>query len=575
MTHWLDTKQNRINDILSYVKLGSIILPGIILLNVIVGDSNLIYEDTQILVNFFLVLLITAVITALYYTWLFVIKKKIKQNNLMQFIECAIFLLFFILIILFTGKQESNYKVILLFIIIIFTIEIGMKFGILLATASSLFILYIDLIYASNKPINQFFEDDLILSTIFYLTAWLLGYYVKLENEHIQMLEDKANIDGLTGLYNHRYFYEELLVKIKQYKPGSNSLALIFMDIDYFKQYNDLYGHLSGDKVLRDVGDMLKRIVKYNALIARYGGDEFAIILTDVLPEKVYSIAEHIRTAMEDMYFEGEEHLSSHNLTMSIGIAICNSNIKSDIDLIKCADDALYRAKFFKKNRVEVYSSILDILKLDIEKEHIDLVTSIKTLISVINAKDRYTYGHIERVVMYSKIFASKLNLSREDNKILVFGAYMHDIGKINISDEILNKRTSLTKKEWEIMKMHPINGVNIIKQVDSLANISPLIMHHHERYDGEGYPSKLKGEEIPYLARVLTVIDSFDAMTFSRPYKPAMTYAEATMELKRCSGTQFDPVITEAFIEVLNEIQYDIDSYVPKKHEKFLTEDI
>lgn len=574
MTDCRDTKQNRISDILSYVKLGSIFLSGIILLKNIVGESNTIYNNIQPLINYIFILLFTTIIAIFYYSWLFIIKKKIKINIFLQVFECIIFLFLFITIILLTGKHESNYKIIFLFVIIIYSIEIDVNFGVLLATVSSLFILSIDLIFGSNQSVNQFFEDDLIISAIFYITAWLLGYYVKIENEHIKMLENKANIDGLTRLYNHRYFYDELLNKVNQYKEGLNSVALIFMDIDYFKQYNDLYGHLSGDSVLRDVGEMLKTIVKYDSVIARYGGDEFAIILTNISEEKVYMLSENIRTTMEEMHFEGEEHLSSHNLTLSIGIAMCTDNIKSDIELIKCADDALYRAKFFKKNRVEVYSSILDILKLDIEEEHIDLISSIKTLISIINAKDKYTYGHIERVVMYSKLLAVKLNLNVNDKKTLVFGAYMHDIGKINISDEILNKKMPLTKDEWEIVKEHPINGVSIIKKVDSLANISPLIMHHHERYDGEGYPSKLKGVNIPYLARALTVIDSFDAMTFNRPYRPGMTFAEAALELKRCSSTQFDPAITDAFIEVINEIQYDINSYVPKKYENFLTEE-
>lgn len=337
------SKQNRISEILAYVKLGSIVLSGIILLKNIIGDSNRIFENNQIMLNFFIVLIITALITGLYYSWLFIFKRKIKYEKLVfvQIIECLIFILFFISIIILTGKHESNYKIILIIMIIVFTIEIGVKFGVLLASISSLFILLIDLVFGLNQPINQFFEDDLILSAIFYLTAWLLGYYVKIENEHTQMLENKANIDGLTGLYNHRYFYDELTKKIKNYINDGESIALIFMDIDYFKQYNDIFGHLSGDKVLKQVGDMLRRVVKHNALIARYGGDEFAIILTNVTEEKVYTLGEHIRTTMEEMTFIGQELLPSHNLTMSVGIAMCTDNIKSDYELIKCADDAL------------------------------------------------------------------------------------------------------------------------------------------------------------------------------------------------------------------------------------------
>ncbi len=136
----------------------------------------------------------------------------------------------------------------------------------------------------------------------------------------------------------------------------------------------------------------------------------------------------------------------------------------------------------------------------------------------------------------------------------------MHDIGKINISREILNKKMPLAKEEWEILKQHPVNGVEIIKPVSSLESISDLILHHHERYDGKGYPDKLKGDDIPFLARALTVVDSFDAMTSNRPYNRRKTYEEAIEELKRCSGTQFDPYIAEKFIKVIIENKDSFD---------------
>jgi putative nucleotidyltransferase with HDIG domain len=172
----------------------------------------------------------------------------------------------------------------------------------------------------------------------------------------------------------------------------------------------------------------------------------------------------------------------------------------------------------------------------------------------VINAKDKYTYGHVERVVIYSRLLADKLELNEKDKKDLIYGAYMHDIGKINIPKEVLNKNMPLTKEEWEIMKQHSFNGVEIIKPVKSLKEIIPLILYHHEKYDGTGYPENLKGDNIPYLVRMLTVADSFDAMTSNRPYNKRKTYKEATDELKRCSGTQFDTDIVNAFIEVIME---------------------
>ena len=332
------------------------------------------------------------------------------------------------------------------------------------------------------------------------------------------------------------------------------------MDIDYFKHYNDLYGHQKGDEALKKIGKLLKNIARENDLVARYGGEEFAIILPNTSEEEATKIAERIRNKVEKTYFEGQENQPNANFTVSVGIAVFPDKAKSELELVKCADDALYRAKFFHKNRVETYVSVLDELKRDLNEEENALVASIKTLISIINAKDKYTYSHVERVVIYSRLMAKKLGLSEDEKKQLIYGAYMHDIGKINIPNEILTKKMRLTKEEWEILKQHPKDGVEIIKSVNSLKNVVPLILYHHERYDGFGYPVGLKEKEIPYLARVLTVIDCFDAMTSSRPYNKRKTYDEGLIELERCSGTQFDPEIVGIFSEVvkenINEIQ-------------------
>lgn len=192
-------------------------------------------------------------------------------------------------------------------------------------------------------------------------------------------------------------------------------------------------------------------------------------------------------------------------------------------------------------------------LKSDIDDQHIDLISSIKTLISVINAKDRYTYAHTDRVVIYCELMAKHLGLSDNEVKTLRYGAYLHDIGKIQISKDILIKRTKLTDEEWDILRSHPANGVEIIRPVESLKGVCPIILHHHEKYDGTGYPDGLKKDEIPYLVRILSIIDSFDAMTSNRPYSQRRTYDDAVNELRNCSGTQFDPEIINEFIEMLN----------------------
>lgn len=554
--------RKKIDDIVSVVKLSSLIFSGMGFFEYVSSTNNIIsYTDSVFPI--YTIILGALVLSFVYCIWAFSTVKKIhsRYKNHTQLIENFIIIIIFFLVIVMSGANKSDFKFLFLFIIITTTIQSGRKQGLIVACISSISILAIDLIFANGSPVNEYFQNDLIMAGVFILTAWPLGFYVDIANDHIQELKSLANEDGLTGVYNHRYFHDILRTKIIFSEKEKTPVSVIFIDIDYFKHYNDLYGHQKGDEVLRIIGSLLKKNVRKEDIVARYGGEEFSIILPDTSENDAILIAEAIRKTIEETYFEGEENQPSGKLTVSLGISVYPEKAKNDVELIKSADDALYRAKFFRKNRVETYTSILDELKKDIEEEHIDLITSIKTLISVINAKDRYTYGHIERVVFYCRLLADKINLSEEDRNALIYGAYMHDIGKINIAKEILIKQMPLNNDEWEALKLHPANGVEIIEPVKSLENIIPLILHHHERYDGKGYPDNLKGEDIPYLARILTVVDSFDAMTSNRPYNKRKTYKEGIDELIRCSDSQFDPNIVNSFIEVIKENKEFVES--------------
>ncbi|NFM43297.1 diguanylate cyclase [Clostridium botulinum] len=557
-----NNKRNQINNIVSVVKLCSLLFSAIAIFKCFFSGNNKALDYKNNMSAIHIISTTILIFSLIYCIWVFLTTNKFRgrYNKRIYFIENIVLILLFFVVVLGTGTYASQYKFLFLFMIIITTIQSGMKYGIIIACLASFIILIMDIVCAPNLVVNEYFEQDLILAGVFILTAWPLGFYVKVENEHIEKLESLVNKDGLTDVYNHRFFHDALSKEVIECEEKNEALSMIFIDIDYFKHYNDLYGHQKGDQVLKTIGEILKNNTRKEDIVARYGGEEFAVLLPNTSEQDAINIAEKIRKKIEYTYFESEENQPNGNLTVSMGISVYPYKAKSDMELIKSADDALYRAKFFNKNRVEAYTSILDELKNDIDEEHIDLVTSIKTLISVINAKDRYTYGHVERVVLYSRLLADKLKLSEEDKKNFIYGAYMHDIGKINISREILNKKMPLAKEEWEILKQHPVNGVEIIKPVSSLQNISDLILHHHERYDGKGYPDKLKGDNIPFLARALTVVDSFDAMTSNRPYNRRKTYEEAIEELERCSGTQFDSYIAEKFIEVIIENKDSFD---------------
>lgn len=543
-----DNKTEQINNIVSIVKLSALLFCGIICFKHIFGNEEQMDVMQQGALGFTMVA--TLILIGIYYMWIFWTVKTAQSAGIKykQVIENIIFIVIFLIMVIISGAHTSNYKFLFLFLVTANTIQSGLKHGMAIACVSSVGILMIDLICYPNVVINRYFEDDLILAGIFILTAWPLGYYVKVEQEHIQRLTQMANCDGLTGVYNHRFFHDKVAEKMVIARENHKPLSILFMDIDNFKYYNDLNGHQKGDEVLRIIGKLLGEIIGERGIVARYGGEEFAVILPDI-NENVMEMAEHIRKSVEETYIIGQENQPTGNLTISIGIASYPENATNDIELIKSADDALYRAKFFNKNRVEVYSSILDNLKKELSEEQGDRITSIKTLISVINAKDKYTYGHSERVVLYSKIFARKVEMNEEDTKQLIYGAYMHDIGKINIPEDILNKNGKLTYEEYEIVKKHPRQGVEIIRTIDPLGEVCAMIMSHHERYDGKGYPEGLSGDAIPRLARVLNVIDSFDAMTSNRPYNKKKDYKEAFQELREESGTQFDPEIVEQFI--------------------------
>lgn len=556
----------KLNRTLTFFKVGYFLISGLIILRGVIEQYTSGWSDRDVLI-LSVAAAAFAILTSYFYAWTF-LKYRPRETDSgvrrLLILESYILLIISVALIWFTDKNYSYFLIAALLFLIPVTIQIGLRQAYLIIAVLSVYIFALDFIYSYFSSFARFLEKDLVSVAVLFLTTWVLDRFVKTDRERILALEERANIDGLSGLFNHRYFHNALNREIKSCLYLNQPLSLLFLDIDSFKEFNDQFGHLNGDKLLSTVARLMVENKPKGAILARYGGDEFAAILPNLTKEDGRQYGEKVRQEFqrldlrEDMIVSGageKDRLPEvEPMTLSVGIAQWNKHTENALNLIKNADDALYRAKLFRKNRVEIYDSIIDTIELGLEKDDYDLLSSLQALINIINARDRYTSGHVERVVMYSKALARQLDLCEEDCKSLSLAAYMHDIGKVNLSEKVLNKATPLDDKEWSDIKDHSVVGAHILREVAILAEIAPLVLHHHERYDGKGYPNQLKGKEIPYLSRVLTVVDSFDAMTFDRPYKAGMNWEEAIVELRANKGTQFDPDIVEAFIAIIEE---------------------
>lgn len=477
-----------------------------------------------------------------------------EKSKTRDYIESFVLMIIFVLVISATGLQTSDYKILSILAVIIGAIQFGQKYSVGVSICYSSIIMAIDLLF--NKPSAEasviYLEKDIVLTAVLFIISIVLGMYVDTERQYFKELKKVANMDELTGIHNHRYFQDALTRLIEECNDNAE-VSLLFMDIDYFKHYNDTHGHQAGDLLLREVGDILKACIRNGDIVSRYGGEEFAVILPNTGQQHAIRVGERIRKKIEESYFKGQESQPNKNLTMSIGVSTYPKVANSKYDLISTADHALYKAKAFNRNRVEHYHSILDELyeNNQVNKEVLD---NLKKLMRMINQKDKYTYGHVERVVKYCKYFGGYLRLSPKEQIDLQIGAYLHDIGKFDISKEVLNKRNNLNSEEFEAFKSHSMNGEIIIKDIECLKPFIPMVKYHHERYDGKGYPEGLKAEEIPYLARVLAIVDSFDSMISTETYISEKVKDSAIASLLADSGKAFDPQLVELFVEMLNK---------------------
>jgi len=373
-------------------------------------------------------------------------------------------------------------------------------------------------------------------------------------------VSNMAIIDRLSGLYNHGHFQERLEEEVARSLRFGGKCSLIMLDLDHFKVYNDLFGHVAGDEALKRVGQVLRDYTRQVDIACRYGGEEFAVILPQTDSTGAYETAERLRRAVETA-LSLESSGANINLTVSLGVASWPSDGLSREELIRRADLALSEAKERGRNQTCLASHVLSITRAKKEglrevAEHLEAASlnTIYALAAAVDARDHYTYGHSRSVSKHAVAIGKALGLPRKRMRQLRVAALLHDIGKIGLSDSIIKKAGLLDEQEWEMMRKHSELGATIISHTPELADCAPAIQHHHEWYDGSGYPHGLKEEAIPVEARIIGVADAYDTMTTPRSYRQMVSPQEAIEELRRCANTQFDPLFVEVLAQVAND---------------------
>lgn len=366
-----------------------------------------------------------------------------------------------------------------------------------------------------------------------------------------EQIHEESRLDALTELFNRRHFNERLDEEIDRRERHGGAFSLAICDLDFFKRYNDRYGHIAGDELLREIGRLIKNSVRTVDISFRYGGDEFVVLLPDTELEDAFSVVERVRKNIE-------EEMEKRNilLTASFGLASWPMDGVRSSEVLDVADAAAFEAKRRGGNQC-ISSKILKLPQTETEvKDEKTIVNIIWSLITALEARDTYTHGHSREVNKYALILGEAIGLSQEESIHLSRAALLHDVGKIGIKNGILSKKGRLTEEEWKRMKEHSQKSVEIINSIPDFYHCRRAILHHHERWDGTGYPSGLTGKEIPLEARILAIADAFSAMVLARPYRPAMSYQEALLELKREAGKQFDSELVEAFVAKFKELK-------------------
>ncbi len=387
--------------------------------------------------------------------------------------------------------------------------------------------------------------------------------------EFQQRLRSAAVTDGLTGLYNHDHLNRLLAHELNRSRRYGHSLAMMMVDLDYFKVINDTYGHLVGNDVLEETSRIIRENIRAVDIAGRFGGEEFAIILPEATATDAGRLAERIRRAISsEIHAPG---LRGHAVTASFGVADTDDpRAVTASALVDLADRAMYLSKRRGRNRVSLAAELEDSIALMemVETDEVEslrrrvaalsiqtkevYVQSVSSLLQALDEKDAYTARHSRNVAFYAERIAARMGCSPGTVKSIHNAALLHDIGKVGIPDRILLKPQPLTPIELNLMAQVPLITIRIVDHLRMLETETQMIRHQREHFDGSGGPNGLCGEQIPVGSRVLHVADAFDAMTTDRVYRGRRDVDDVLAEIRRLSGSQFDPRAVVALRQLL-----------------------
>jgi len=369
---------------------------------------------------------------------------------------------------------------------------------------------------------------DMLLFLVFIILGYVFVYagissasqIISLQY-NMEKLEWVSNTDPLTGLFNRRFYEDEL----KRLDTERNlPMTIVMADVNGLKLINDSFGHVMGDELLKKVAEVIKRGCRADDIIARLGGDEFVIIL----PKTDAFVTEKIIKRIKDLSLK--EKVGSIDVSISFGYETKNNEEENNREIFKKAEDHMYKKKLLESPSVRG--------------------KTMGAIINTLHEKNKREEAHSHRVSALCKSMGEVLGMPENDSEELMTVGLLHDIGKIAINETILNKTGNFTDDEWKEIKRHPEIGYRILSTINDMSDIANYVLYHHERWDGKGYPKGLRGEEIPFVSRILTIADAYDAMTSERSYRSALPDELVKAELHRNAGFQFDPELTSVFIE-------------------------